>query len=261
MIFKDVKRKIVYIRYVDTFIIFVWGTKNDCSGIKKLVSHFLKSTLDLNFSDEKTYITYLKKDKVKFLGFEIWQSFGSIFFFKKNINPLRKTDRIHMNSKIKDAAFQENKLRLTSRMKPILVKLVNKKLLRFKRGKFFPKSIKIALQYDIANVVNYISWVFHGLSNYCGFAHNWYDAKILYNYFGRFCAAMTIAHKTKSKISKVLKKYGLNLIIQDKNNKNIAEWSILSNASFKRNVCNYNSENLVAIDQKQFLFSSLHVTQ
>ena len=71
LVFKGVNRKITYVRYVDDFIIFVWGTKNDCLEIKKLVSNFLKGELDLKLSNEKTRITHLKKDKVKFLGFEI----------------------------------------------------------------------------------------------------------------------------------------------------------------------------------------------
>jgi len=66
-----INRKLVYLRYVDDFIIFVWGTKNDCLEIKMLVKIFLKANLDLNLSIEKTKITYLKKEKAQFLGFQI----------------------------------------------------------------------------------------------------------------------------------------------------------------------------------------------
>jgi len=71
LIYKGVNRKIAYVRYVNDFIIFVWGTKNDCLDIKKSVSNFLKSDLDLNLSEKKTKITYLKKDKASFLSFDI----------------------------------------------------------------------------------------------------------------------------------------------------------------------------------------------
>lgn len=40
----------------------------------KICTEFLKANLNLNLSQVKTSITYLKKDKAKFLGFEIWQS-------------------------------------------------------------------------------------------------------------------------------------------------------------------------------------------
>jgi len=47
---------------------------------------------------------------------------------------------------------------------------------------------------------------------------------------------MTIGHKTKSKITKIFKKYGNNLTITDKNNKSIATFGSLSNSAFKKNV-------------------------
>jgi hypothetical protein len=121
-------------------------------------------------------------------------------------------------------------------MNEVLRKLVDKGLVRYKAGKFFPTSYKPALQYDIANIVLYIKSVFRGITNYYGSADNWYDAKTLYNYFGRYCTAMTIAHKTKSKVSKVFKKYGLELSITDSDNKVIASFGVLSNAIFKKNV-------------------------
>ena len=108
-----------------------------------------------------------------------------------------------MTSKYRGATVQVPRIRITFSMKSVLSKLVDKGLLRYKRGNFFPTSYKAVLHYDISNIVNYISAVFRGLSNYYGFAHNWYDAKTIYNYFGLFCAAMTIAHKTKSKVPKV----------------------------------------------------------
>ena len=82
-----INRKIAYVRYVDDFIIFVWGTKNDCLDITELVGKFLKSQLALDLSKEKTKITYLKKDKAEFLGFQLWQSPGKIFSSKNDVNP------------------------------------------------------------------------------------------------------------------------------------------------------------------------------
>ena len=229
LIHKGVNRKIVYVRYVDDFIIFVWGTKNDCLDIKSIVFNFLKSNLNLNFSNEKTRIIHLKKNKAKFLGFEFWQSAPYILSLKKDVNPLKKIDKIKMNWKYRVAIFQTPWLRITFSMNFLFSKLVNKGLLRYKGRKFFPTSYKDALQYNIASIVKYISSVFRGLSNYYGFAHNWYNAKTIYNYFGRYCAAMTIAHKTKSKVSKVFNKYGFNLSIKNEYGKEIAKFGFLSN--------------------------------
>ena len=256
LIYKGVNRKIAYVRYVDDFIIFIWGTKNDCLEIKRLVSKFLKSELDLDLSDDKTKITHLKKGKAKFLGFEIWQSPSTILSSKKDIIPLGK-----INSKIRSATFQTPRIRITFNMESILRKLVDKGFLRFKGGKFHPRSYKSALQYDIANIVSYMSSVFRGLANYYKFAHNWYDTKTLYNYFGRYCAAMTVAHKTKSKVPKVFKKYGYDLCITDADNKAIASYGTLTNSNFKRNVKTYRPKNICATDVEQILLSNLRVAK
>lgn len=236
--FTGKNRKYAYVRYADNFIIFVWGTKNDCLEIKLLVKNFLKGNLDLELSSAKTKITNLKKEKANFLGFLLWQSPSTLLSSKSDVNPIGKIDRLKMNSKFRGATMQVPRLRITFSIDKILRELVDKGLLRFKAGKFFPTSYKPALQYDISNIVNYIKRVFRSIANYYGFSNNWYDAKSLYNYFGRFCAAMTIAHKTKSKVSKVFKKYGNNLTITSSENKIIAKFDLLSNKIFKRNVKN-----------------------
>lgn len=261
VIFKVKNRRIVFVRYADDFIIFVWGTKNDCLEIQKLVTNFFKGNLDLDFSKEKSHITDLKKSKANFLGFQIWQSPGKIFSKKSDVNPYRKIDRVKMNSKFRRASMQIPRIRITFSMNEILHKLLDKGLVRKIAEKFFPISYKSALQYDIANIVLYIKSVFRGLANYYGFAHNWYDAKTLYNYFGRYCTAMTIAHKTKSKVSKVFKIYGSELTIRDSNDKVIASYGILSNANFKKNVSQSYVSFSSVTDIEQLLLVNLKVAK
>lgn len=257
--FKGRNRRIAYVRYADDFIIFVWGTKNDCLEIKLLVKNFLKSNLDLDLSEDKSKITYLKKDKAEFLGFQLWQSPETILSSKSDVNPIGKIDRGKMDSKIRGASMQVPRLRITFSMDKVLRKLVDKGLLRFKGGKFFPTSFKSALQYEIPNIVNYLKLVFRGIANYYGFAHNWYDAKSIYNYFGRFCTAMTIAHKTKSKVPKVFKKYGENLTIRDGENKVIAEYGSVSNKTFKNSVKKYPAT--LPLDTEVLLRENLRVAK
>ena len=237
-IFKGVNRRIVYVRYADDFIIFVWGTKNDCLEIKKLVKNFLKGDLGLGLFDEKFQITFLKKEKVNFIGFQIWQSPSKLVPKKSEGNSFGKLDRVKISSKFRGVVMQIPRTRVTFCMNSVLNKLVDKGLVRYKAGKFFPTSFKSVLQFDIANIVLYNKKFFRVLTSYYGFAHNWYDAKTLYNYYGLFCTAMTIAHKTKSTVPKVFKKYGSELSIRDNSNKIIASYGFLSNSKFKKNVKN-----------------------
>lgn len=246
-IFKGGNRKLAYVRYADDFIVFVWGSKNDCLEIQTKIKNFLIGNLNLKFSDDKTTkITYLKKKKAEFLGFLIWQSPSYIPSIKKDVNPMGKIDRLKMHSKYRAATMQVPRLRITFSSEKILTKLVDRGLLRFKHGKFFPTSFKPALQYDIPNIVNYLKFVFRNICNYFGFANNWYDSKSIYNYFGRFTVAMTLAHKTKSKVPKIFKKYGVDLTITDHNNKVIAKFGRLSNKTFRNNFKNNNTDDFVA---------------
>ena len=252
-------RKIAYVRYADDFTIFVWGTKNDCLEIKSRVKNFLKRDLDLDLSVEKTKITFLKTHKANFLGFQLWQSPEHILSSKKDVNPLGKRDRVKMNSKFRAAVRGTPRLKITFSMDMVLRRLVDKGLIRFKAGNFFPTSYKPALQYEIPNIVRYLKTVFRGISNYYGFATNWYDSKSIYNYFGRYAIAMTIAHKTKSKVPKVFKKYGHELSIRNSENKVIAEFGSLSNKDFKKGVSR--SSNFLPLDVDKLLMENLRIAK
>jgi retron-type reverse transcriptase len=256
---KGLNIHIAYVRHINDFIIFVWGTKNDCIEIRKRVKNFLKSNLELNLNLDKTHITHLKKNKANFLGFQLWQSPTKLYSTKKNVNVV--IDRNRINSKLKRASMQTPRLRITFSMKSILRKLVDKGLVCYKTDKFFPTSYKSVLQYDIPNIVNYLALIFRSLANYYSQANNWYNAKSLYNYFGKFCTAMTIAHKTKSKVSKVFKKYGDKLEIKDGSNKKIASYGVLTNRSFKKNLTEYRNGLTVTNNIENLLMQHLNVVK
>lgn len=66
---KEYKR-IKYIRYADDWLIGICGGKQDCQDIKKKIEVFLRETLHLELSEEKTLITHSSK-QAKFLGYGI----------------------------------------------------------------------------------------------------------------------------------------------------------------------------------------------
>lgn len=229
-------KKIVYVRYAYNFIIFVWGSKTDCIKIKLLIKNFLKGNLDLYVLHEKTNLTFLKKYKANFLEFQLGQSpKKNIVFHKKNVSPvIKKPDKKKLDLKSRETAIKTPRLKITFNIKMVLQKLVDKNLIKFKAGRFFPTSYKPALWYKIPNIVKYLKKLFNEITNYYGFAANLHDSKSLYNYFGRYIAAMTIAHKTKSNITHIFKKYGQKLSIKNSKNKVIAEFGILTNNVLKK---------------------------
>ena len=172
LVYKGVIREVIYIRYFSNFIVFAWGTKNDCLEIKKLIFNFLKSELYLYLPNEKTRILNLKNDKIKFFDFEIWQPFLKTPFSKKTVNSYEKLNKTKLNAKLKSATFRIPNLRITFSIKLVLKKLVDQGLVLYKKGKFYPTSYKVALQLDLVHIIIYLHSVFYSLAIYYGFAYN-----------------------------------------------------------------------------------------
>lgn len=64
-------KRLQYIRYADDFIVGVIGSKEDAKSLKSKIAEYLKNSLKLELSEEKTLITN-SSDKAKFLGYEIY---------------------------------------------------------------------------------------------------------------------------------------------------------------------------------------------
>ena len=63
-------KRMQYTRYADDFIIGVIGSKADAETVKRDIKIFLKETLHLNLSDDKTKITHTGK-RARFLGYDV----------------------------------------------------------------------------------------------------------------------------------------------------------------------------------------------
>jgi hypothetical protein len=66
----------VYVRYADDVVVLCNGTKHQAEVMREALSQFLKVTLRLELSKEKTRITHLN-DGFKFLGFWIRRTMGN----------------------------------------------------------------------------------------------------------------------------------------------------------------------------------------
>ncbi|MCT1400890.1 reverse transcriptase domain-containing protein [Paenibacillus glucanolyticus] len=66
-------RRVVYIRYADDFLIGVIGSKRDAETLKTEVGSFLKDSLKLDLSADKTLVTNAK-DTARFLSFDIYSN-------------------------------------------------------------------------------------------------------------------------------------------------------------------------------------------
>ena len=64
-------RRLKYVRYADDFLVGIIGTKEECKTIKADITKYMRETLNLEMSQEKTLITNAQ-DHAKFLGYEIY---------------------------------------------------------------------------------------------------------------------------------------------------------------------------------------------
>jgi group II intron reverse transcriptase/maturase len=63
-------KKVKYIRYADDFLIAVNGDRDDCVEIKRKLTEFVRDSLNMELSEEKTLITHTS-EKARFLGYDI----------------------------------------------------------------------------------------------------------------------------------------------------------------------------------------------
>jgi group II intron reverse transcriptase/maturase len=64
-------RRLGYVRYADDFLLGFIGPKEEATEIKDELKRFLKDTLQLELSEEKTLITHALTEKAQFLGYEV----------------------------------------------------------------------------------------------------------------------------------------------------------------------------------------------
>ena len=60
-----------YVRYADDFVLGFIGSKAETGQIKESLATFLRDTLKLELSGEKTLITHAASQAARFLGYEL----------------------------------------------------------------------------------------------------------------------------------------------------------------------------------------------
>lgn len=63
-------RRLKYVRYADDFLVGIIGSKEDAVQVKRDIGNYLRETLKLEMSEEKTLITHTAT-KARFLGYDI----------------------------------------------------------------------------------------------------------------------------------------------------------------------------------------------
>lgn len=184
-------KKLKYIRYADDFIIGVNGSKEDCVLIKKQLSDFIKNTLKMELSDEKTLITH-SNNYARFLSYDIRvRRDGKV---KRDKNGIKKRSlnnttelAIPLKDKVEKFLFSHNAIRIK-----------NDEIIPCERVELFRLT-------DL-EILNTYNSELRGLCNYYGLASN-FGQLTYFSYLMEYSCLKTITGKHRTKIAKIKEKY------------------------------------------------------
>lgn len=193
-----------YVRYADDWVFFTNANKETTLEIKEKIAEFLEEKLKLTLSPEKTQITNVKKDAVKFLGF-------SLGYFDQ----YKKIKKIHLKTR----RTTGNQLIVGLDAKRIEFKMETKKYAKRNRGIRKPEW-SILRDYEI--ILRY-NQIIRGLALYYGKIIRDFSRLNKYIYLLMYSCLHTLANKHDSSIRKIIKKYGFPPKSTQKVNKNNKE--------------------------------------
>lgn len=154
-------KKLIYVRYVDDFVVGIIGSRKDAVDVRNTIRNFLKDQLNLNLNEEKSLITHFSKNFISFLGAYIkgdWEKEKRIGVIKK-LGVTRKvklTSRIVLHALIKDI-FE--KARLNGFFKK-------------KEGRYVPTKVGRLINLDHADIIKYYNASIRGTLEYHSYANN-----------------------------------------------------------------------------------------
>jgi group II intron reverse transcriptase/maturase len=183
--------RVHYVRYADDWLVLINGSKALASTLKAEIRDFLKDRLHLELSEEKTLITHLSSDNVRFLGYEIGKVHNDTSIVEDNLG---------------------HKIRAVNGTIQLLVPsdVINSKLRSFtkdKKAAARPERVKD----PVLNTLTAYNAEMRGLYNYYCLATDVSTKLSKFKYYHYGSLLKTIAQKEKTHISKVLKKYGISV--------------------------------------------------
>lgn len=180
-------RRLSYVRYADDFMLGLIGTKAEAEAIKADIAAFLRDNLHLELSSQKTLITHAHTEHAKFLGYAV-----SIYHADSKLSP--RTD-----TKTKTRSINGG-VRLG-----IPYGLVDDYAKRYQRnGKVV--SEPALLSFSDAHIIDVYQGRFRGIVDYYKYAVDRCHLNKL-KYVMQIALVKTLAHKLRTKTSKVYATY------------------------------------------------------
>jgi group II intron reverse transcriptase/maturase len=196
-------RRLYYIRYADDWLIGISGPITDAQAILSKVTNFCES-VGLKVNKDKTKITNIHTNKVRFLGTDI--------SFTRHINYSRTTHEVLRKRKIGP------RIMLTAPLQRVRKKLTEAGFIRYNEP--YPKWLW--LPYTHGQILHRYNAVYRGFINYYSFAQNKGALAALLQFYLKSSCARLLAAKFKLKTkAQAFKRFGKDLkaYTRSKNNK------------------------------------------
>jgi len=183
--------RVKYTRYADDFLVMVIGSKSLSYQIRDEIKSFLCSELQLELNTEKTLITNLGDQSVRFLGYEIAKTRENTALTENTLG-------------VKKRAANETIQLL------VPAEVINEKLKPFvKNGKAVHHNARI--NDPILDILTQYNAEIRGLYNYYCLATDVSTRINKFRYYHYTSLQKTIARKEKCSIAQVIEKYGVNV--------------------------------------------------
>lgn len=185
-------KEIKYVRYADDFIIGVRGSREDCEEIKRKLSCFIRDSLKMELSEEKTLITH-SNTYARFLGYDM---------------RIRRSNVIKPNGRGTTQRTMSNHMELAvplgDKIQPFLFKhgVVKQK----ENGELEPVHRNDLLRLTDLEIVSAYDAELRGICNFYYLAGNFYKLHYM-SYLMEYSCLKTLAFKHRSTIGKIKKKF------------------------------------------------------
>jgi group II intron reverse transcriptase/maturase len=183
--------RVKYTRYADDFLVMVIGSKNLTQQIRDEIRDFLRMELQLELSMEKTQITNLGEQRVRFLGYEIAKARANTMLTENSLG-------------VKKRAANETIQLL------VPAEVVKEKLKPFVRnGKAVHHNARI--NDPVLDILTQYNAEIRGLYNYYCLATDVSTKLNKFRYYHYTSLEKTISRKEQISVAKVIEKYGVNI--------------------------------------------------
>lgn len=188
--------KVKYTRYADDFIVMLIGSKELAEQIREEIRTFLDQMLNLVLSPEKTLITNLSDQRVRFLGYDIAKTRENTQLTENTLGVKKRAANQAIQLLVPGDVIQE-------KLKPFV-----------RNGKAVHHNARINA--PLLDVLAQYNAEIRGLYNYYCLATDVSTKIGKYRYYHYYSLLKTVARKETTSIAHILSKYGVDVKLKQK---------------------------------------------